>query len=144
MRVLVTGGAGYIGSHACQALAYQGHVPITVDNLSRGFEKAVHWGPFYHVDILETDKIFEILQKENIEAVLHFAALAYVGESVSDPVMYYKNNVQGSLSLLNAMKKANVKKIIFPALVRLMAFHTRCQLRKKVSKGRLIPMENPS
>ncbi len=113
MRVLVTGGAGYIGSHACQALACQGHVPITVDNLSRGFEKAVQWGPFYQADILETERIYEILKRENIEAVFHFAAFAYVGESVSDPVMYYQNNVQGSLSLLNAMKKANVKKIIF-------------------------------
>lgn len=113
MRILVTGGAGYIGSHTCQALAARGHVPVTIDNLSRGFKEAVQWGPFYQVDILETEKLTEIIKSERIEAVLHFAAFAYVGESVSDPVKYYQNNVLGSLSLLTAMKKADVKKIIF-------------------------------
>ncbi|MES2768773.1 MAG: UDP-glucose 4-epimerase GalE [Bdellovibrionota bacterium] len=113
MNVLVTGGAGYIGSHACKQLKKHGLNPIVYDNLSRGHEDFVKWGPLIHGDILDTTKVEQTLKQYQIEAVLHFAAFAYVGESVENPTLYYKNNVQGSLSLLEGMLKANVKKIIF-------------------------------
>ncbi len=113
MRILVTGGAGYVGSHTCKLLASQGHVPVVVDNLVYGHEWAVQWGPFYKLDIFEKEKIVEVLKKEKIEAVLHFAAFAYVGESVKNPYKYYHNNVLGTMSLLEAMKEAGVLKIVF-------------------------------
>lgn len=113
MNVLVTGGAGYIGSHVCQTLAQQGYHPITVDNLSRGHKDFVKWGPLHQIDISETAKISEIIKAEKIENVFHLAAYAYVGESVHDPLLYYQNNVLGSLSLLNAMKEAGARQIIF-------------------------------
>lgn len=112
MKVLVTGGAGYIGSHTCKALAQQGIVPVVLDNFVRGHEWAVQWGPCYRADLSETKKISEILTQEKIEAVLHFAAYAYVGESVSKPLMYYRNNVLGTLSLLESMRMADVSKIL--------------------------------
>lgn len=113
MRILVTGGAGYIGSHACKALAAQGMTPVALDNLSMGHEWAVKWGPFYQADILDTDSVTRILQKEKIEAVMHFAALAAVGESHQQPLRYYENNVIGSMKLLEAMRNAGVSKIVF-------------------------------
>ncbi len=113
MRILVTGGAGYVGSHTCKLLASQGHTPVVVDNLVYGHEWAVRWGPFYKIDIFEKEKIIEILKKEKIEAVLHFAAFAYVGESVKNPYKYYYNNVLGTMSLLEAMKESGVSKIVF-------------------------------
>lgn len=113
MRVLVTGGAGYIGSHTCKALASQGMTPVTVDNMSFGHEWAVKWGPFYKVDIQDTDKIADILKKEKIEAVLHFAAFAFVGESHEQPLKYYQNNVVGSMKLFEAMKKSEVHRVVF-------------------------------
>lgn len=113
MKVLVTGGAGYIGSHTCKALAVQGITPVTVDDLSYGHEWAVKWGPFYRVRLQETSKIVHILRTEKIVAVLHFAAFAFVGESVQNPLKYYQNNVLGSLRLLAAMRTAGVGKIVF-------------------------------
>ncbi|MEQ1664663.1 MAG: UDP-glucose 4-epimerase GalE [Bdellovibrionales bacterium] len=113
MNVLVTGGAGYIGSHACKELKRSGHVPVVVDNLIYGHEWAVQWGPFYKLDIRETNSLVAILEKEKIEAVMHFAAFAYVGESVKEPLKYYDNNYGGTLSLLSAMKKSKVRKIVF-------------------------------
>jgi UDP-glucose-4-epimerase GalE len=113
MKVLVTGGAGYIGSHTCKALAQKGITPVTVDSLVYGHESFVKWGPFYRVDISETDKMTEILKNEKVDAVLHFAAFAYVGESHEQPLKYYQNNVVGSMCLFEAMKRANVPKIVF-------------------------------
>ncbi len=113
MRVLVTGGAGYIGSHTCKVLSQKGYTPVTYDSLIYGHEWAVKWGPFYRGDILETDRLVEILKNEKIEGVFHFAAFAYVGESTKDPLKYYRNNVLGSMSLLAAMKTAGVRKLVF-------------------------------
>ncbi|MEZ0392280.1 MAG: UDP-glucose 4-epimerase GalE, partial [Pseudobdellovibrionaceae bacterium] len=107
------GGAGYIGSHTCKALARQGHTPVTLDNLVYGHEWAVKWGPFYQVDIQDKEEVLKVLLKEKIEAVIHFAAFAYVGESHQNPLKYYQNNVLGSMSLLEAMKNANVLKFVF-------------------------------
>lgn len=113
MNILVTGGAGYIGSHTCKQLKKRGLTPVTYDNLSRGHEEFVKWGPLVVGNILDSRKVEETLKNYNIQAVLHFAAYTYVGESVEKPELYYHNNVQGTLSLLEAMLKANVKKFVF-------------------------------
>jgi UDP-arabinose 4-epimerase len=112
-KVLVTGGAGYIGSHACKALAAAGLTPIVFDNLSRGFEWAVKWGPFEHGDILDQARLEDVIRRHRPIAVMHFAAFAYVGESVAYPATYYRNNIVGSLTLLNAMRALGVDRIVF-------------------------------
>ena len=111
-HVLVTGGAGYIGSHACKALAAAGYVPVSFDNLVYGHEWAVRWGPFVQGDILDRAALDAVMEKYRPVAVMHFAAFAYVGESVENPGKYYRNNVSGSLSLLAAMRDHGVGKFI--------------------------------
>ena len=113
MRVLVTGGAGYIGSHACKALAIAGHEPIVFDNLASGHRASVKWGPLFEGDIHDSGRLDLAFQQWKPELVMHFAAFAYVGESVHDPLKYYTNNVAGSLSLLKAMKRNEVGRIVF-------------------------------
>jgi UDP-arabinose 4-epimerase len=111
--VLVTGGAGYIGSHACKILARAGYRPVVFDNFSRGHRAAVRWGPLVEGDLADRGKLVEALRHHRISVVMHFAAYAYVGESVADPATYYRNNLGGSLSLLEAMREAEVDKIVF-------------------------------
>lgn len=113
MNVLVTGGAGYIGSHTCKELHRRGHKTVVVDDLGRGHKEFVKWSKLYQNNIIECDRITQILIDEKIEAVVHFAAFAYVGESVKDPIKYFQNNVSGSISLLKGMEQAKVQKIIF-------------------------------
>jgi UDP-arabinose 4-epimerase len=113
MKVLVTGGAGYIGSHACKALAEAGHEPITYDNLSTGHDWAVRWGPLVVGDILDSARLTEAFARYRPEAVMHFAALAYVGESVRDPSSYHRTNVVGTLNLLDAARAAGVSRVVF-------------------------------
>jgi UDP-arabinose 4-epimerase len=113
LSILVTGGAGYIGSHACKALARAGYRPVALDNLSRGHRQAVRWGPFVEADLADRAPVAAALTEHGISAVLHFAAYAYVGESVADPALYYRNNLGGSLSLLEAMREVGVDKIVF-------------------------------
>jgi UDP-arabinose 4-epimerase len=113
MRVLVTGGAGYIGSHAAEALARSGHEPIVLDNLSTGHRWAVKWGPFVEGDLANQEVLSRILQEQQIETVMHFAACLLVGESVREPRKYFWNNVVNTLHLLDAMLDAGVKRIIF-------------------------------
>jgi len=111
--VLVTGGAGYIGSHACKLLARTGYRPVVFDNLSRGHREAARWGPLVEGHLADREKLVAALREYQISAVMHFAALAYVGESVSDPAGYYRNNLGGSLSLLDAMRDVGVDNIVF-------------------------------
>ncbi len=111
--VLVTGGAGYVGSHACKALAQAGYAPIVYDNLSRGHAWAVKWGSLERGDLLNPARIAAAIKKHRPFAVLHFAALAYVGESVDDPLRYYRNNVGGTMNLLEAMRDGGVNKLVF-------------------------------
>lgn len=99
----MTGGAGYVGSHACKALAARGHLPITYDNLSRGNRWAVKWGPFEKGDIADTQQVRMVLEKYRPSALMHFAAYAYVGKSVEQPLLYYRNNFVGTLVLLQAV-----------------------------------------
>jgi UDP-glucose-4-epimerase GalE len=112
-RVLVTGGAGYIGSHTCKALATAGFEPITVDNLSTGHRWAVKWGPLLEIDLADPAAIASTLGLYRPAAVIHFAASAYVGESITNPRKYFRNNVQNTLNLLDAMVDAGVNRIVF-------------------------------
>jgi UDP-arabinose 4-epimerase len=111
--VLVTGGAGFIGSHTCKELARRGVLPITFDDLSRGNRKSVKWGALVVGDILDTDLLAATLKRHQPEAVIHFAALAYVGESVTDPASYYSVNVTGTHSLLEACRRTGVNNVVF-------------------------------
>ncbi len=111
--ILVTGGAGYIGSHACKALAQAGYTPVTYDSLVYRHERAVKWGPFEKGDILDGARLAEVMTRHRPAAVVHFAAFAYVGESVTDPAKYYRNNVVGTLSLLEAMRTQGIDRIVF-------------------------------
>jgi UDP-arabinose 4-epimerase len=112
-HVLVTGGAGYIGSHACKALARAGYTPVAFDNLVFGHEWAVKWGPLEQGDLNDRARLDAVLEQYRPEAVMHFAAFAFVGESVTDPGKYYRNNVGGSLTLLEAMRDHGIGKLIF-------------------------------
>ena len=111
--ILVTGGAGYVGSHACKALAAAGLVPVTYDNLGRGHREAVRWGPLVEGDLHDRARLAEAIRVHQPQAVMHFAAFAYVGESVGDPELYYRNNVGGTLTLLSAMREAGICLIVF-------------------------------
>jgi UDP-arabinose 4-epimerase len=112
-NILVTGGAGYIGSHACKALFKAGYSPIAYDNLSYGHKWAVKWGPLERGDILDRARLDEVIRRYNPSAIMHFAAYAYVGESVAEPGKYYKNNVLGSLILLEAARDHKISSFVF-------------------------------
>ena len=121
MRILVTGGAGYIGSHTCLELLNQGHEVVVFDNLSNSSEVALERVQklagkpltFYKADMLDREAMEEIFSKEKIDAVIHFAGLKAVGESVVKPLEYYYNNITGTLILCDVMRKHGVKNIIF-------------------------------
>jgi UDP-arabinose 4-epimerase len=112
-RVLVTGGAGFIGSHTCKLLAAAGIEPIVYDNLATGHRSAVRWGPFVEGDIRDTQLLIRTMHEYSPHSVIHFAASAYVGESVEDPAKYYWNNVVGSLSLFDACRRTQTTSLIF-------------------------------
>ena len=111
--VLVTGGAGYIGSHACKELSRNGLEPVCLDNLIYGHRGFVKWGPFVEGDIHDGSLLDRLFGEYQFEAVMHFAAFAYVGESMQDPGKYYLNNVAGTISLLEAMRRNGCNKLIF-------------------------------
>jgi UDP-glucose-4-epimerase GalE len=113
MRVLVTGGAGYVGSHAAKCLAENGHHVLIVDSLAEGHRRSVGKLPFVEADLLDRQRMVAALRDHNTEAVMHFAAFAYVGVSVREPATYYQNNIVGSLALLEAMRTAGVDRIVF-------------------------------
>jgi len=111
--VLVTGGAGYIGSHTCKALARAGHVPVAIDNLSQGHASAVRWGPLVQGDVRDRAVVERAIREHRVDAVVHFAAHAYVGESMRDPGKYLGNNVAGTIAVLEAMRACDVRRIVF-------------------------------
>ena len=112
-NVIVTGGAGYIGSHACKALSQLGYIPISVDNLSTGWSEAVKFGPLEIVDLLDRTELNKIFVKYKPFAVMHFAALSQVSESVNAPEKYWRNNLLGSLNLFEVAEHNRCKNIIF-------------------------------
>jgi UDP-glucose-4-epimerase GalE len=112
-RVLVTGGAGYIGSHCCKALARAGFQPVVFDSLRTGHESFVRWGPLVEGDVRDTDVLGGAFEKFKPVAVMHFAALSLVGESTAHPERYWETNVGGTLNILNAMRTASVGRIVF-------------------------------
>jgi UDP-glucose 4-epimerase len=112
-NILVTGGAGYIGSHTRYFLEKNGHAVVVADNMSRGHKEAVPEGLLRVIDVAETDRLTALLRKEHIEAVIHFAAYIAVGESTQIPEAYFVNNVGGSLSLFEAMLRCDVKRLVF-------------------------------
>lgn len=114
MKVLVLGGAGYIGSHCCKILAQQGHEVTVFDNLSTGHAKAVKWGALVEVDILDASALKTALVNSGpFDLIMHFCARSLVGESVTDPALYYRNNVAGTLNLLDVMRDTGHDKLIF-------------------------------
>ncbi|MET4634577.1 UDP-glucose 4-epimerase GalE [Kaistia defluvii] len=111
--ILVTGGAGYIGSHTCKQLAMAGYLPVAFDNLARGHRSAVRWGPLVEGDIRDVAALEGAIRRYRPDAICHIAALAYVGESVADPAAYYSNNVLGTLSVLDAARRTGIDRLVF-------------------------------
>jgi UDP-arabinose 4-epimerase len=111
--ILVTGGAGYIGSHVCKALSEAGYLPVTYDNLCAGHPWAVRWGPLEGGDLVDAGRLDEVMRKYKPAAVIHLAGLIVVSESVTDPAQYYLNNVSGSIDLLDAMRRNGIERIVF-------------------------------
>lgn len=111
--ILLTGGAGFIGSHAAKAAKAAGYLPVVYDNLSRGYEEAARYGPLEVGDVRDTPRLAEAMRRHGVEAVMHFAAFINVGESVEKPELYFDNNVGGVMSLLDAMREAGVRSLVF-------------------------------
>jgi UDP-glucose-4-epimerase GalE len=124
-KVLVTGGAGYIGSVTAHLLKRRGYGVVIVDDLSRGYEHNVRGLPFYKLDLAETDRVGGVLLKEQVDAVIHFAAHSMVGESTRKPELYFLNNCGGSASLLSAMTQAGVKRLVFSSTAAVYGTPTR-------------------
>ncbi len=129
-HILVTGGAGFIGSHACKVLSQKGFQPICFDNLSAGHEKSVKWGPLFKGDVRNKEDLKEAFKKFSPVAVMHFAAACYVDESARDPLKYYDINVGGTLNLLTAMAEAGVKNLIFSSTCSTYGIPTSVPIRE--------------
>ncbi len=113
MEILVTGGAGYIGSHTAKLLAAAGHTPVVFDDLSQGHDWAVRWGALERGSLLDSTRLDEVFARHRVDAVIHFAASALVGESMTRPEKYFRNNTVATLNLLDAMRKAGVGTFVF-------------------------------
>ena len=113
MKILVIGGAGYIGSHMCKYLYQNDYTPIVVDSLVYGHRQAVKWGPFIQGSIQDKNMLDHVFSQHEIAAIMHFAAFCYVGESVDEPGKYYRNNVAATLTLLEAMVENHISNFIF-------------------------------
>lgn len=113
MNILVTGGAGYIGSHCCKALYQKGFHPVTIDNLVYGHKSFVKWGEFFQGDVGNPADLKKCFSRHKIDAVMHFAAYAYVGESVQDPLKYYENNLRNTIEMLHAVVENHINYFVF-------------------------------
>ena len=142
--VLVTGGAGYVGSHACKALAAAGHTPVTYDSLERGHDWAVKWGPLEAGELCDRARLAEVIANHRPTAVMHFAAYADVGESVAEPDKYYRNNVAGTLALLETMRDHDVALIVFSSSCAIYAHPNRFRSARTTRTTRSIPMGRES
>jgi UDP-glucose 4-epimerase len=132
--VIVSGGAGYIGSHACKALYKAGYQPVTLDNLSTGWSDAVKFGPLERVDLLDQAKVDQVVKKYKPCAVMHFAAFSQVGESVKDPAKYWRNNVIGSLNLFEACTTNGCAKVIFSSTCATYGDHDNVVLTESIEQ----------
>lgn len=130
-NVLVTGGAGYVGSHTCKALSRSGYNPVTLDNLSRGHESAIKWGPLIMANIDDYNALEDAFVVHRPVAVLHFAAFAYVGESMSNPTLYFRNNAFNTLTLLEAMRRYDVTSIVFSSTCATYGIPARVPIREE-------------
>ncbi len=133
-NVLVTGGAGYIGSHACKALKAAGYVPVTFDNLVTGWQDAVKFGPFEQGDLMDRARLDEVFRTYEPVAVMHFAALSQVGEAMSKPGLYWHNNVGGSLTLIEAAVANGCKKFVFSSTCATYGDHDNVVLDENTSQ----------
>jgi UDP-arabinose 4-epimerase len=137
--ILVTGGAGYVGSHACKALAGAGYRPVVYDNLSRSHRDAVRWGPLVEGDLQDRARLADTLRSHQVTAIMHFAAFAYVGESMVDPEHYYSNNLGGTLALLGAMRDAGVENIVFSSTCAVYGVPQQVPIRETTATAPLNP-----
>ncbi|MBI3506464.1 MAG: UDP-glucose 4-epimerase GalE [Proteobacteria bacterium] len=137
--VLVTGGAGYIGSHACKALAKAGYLPVAYDNLCLGHAHAVKWGPLEVGDIADRVRLDDVLGRHRPVAAMHFAAFAAVGESVADPALYYGNNVAGTVVLLDALRGAGVGRFVFSSTCAVYGTPERMPIAEETPRGPVNP-----
>jgi UDP-glucose 4-epimerase len=112
-KILVTGGAGYIGSHTCLALAEKGYTPIVYDNLLNGHREFVQWGPFEQGDVRDKERLDQVIDSYEPAAIIHFAGLIEVAESITNPMVFFENNVSGSVNLFAAALKARIDKVVF-------------------------------
>lgn len=143
-KFLITGGAGYIGSHTAKLLADLGHDVVVLDNLSRGHRDLVRWGPLIEADLRDTALLREALRWHKPNAVIHFAAFAYVGESVTRPELYYDNNVNGTLSLLRAMTEAGTNNLIVSSTCATYGQPDRMPITEETPQVPSIPMVSRS
>ena len=134
MRLLLTGGAGYVGSACLRWLLQHGHDAIAYDDLCEGNAQSVPAGRLVEGDILDTDRLFEALRAHRADAVLHFAAMASVPESIAAPELYWRVNVVGTKSVLDAMRRADVRRIVFSSTAAVYGFHTEMPLRETAAK----------
>lgn len=139
MKILVTGGAGYIGSHTCKALALAGHEVRVYDNLSTGFRALVKWGDLVEGDILDTERLTTCLRNWHPDGIIHFAAFSQVGESVNNPGKYIRNNVAGTLSILEAMQTAGVRNIVVSSTAAVYGIPERCPITEDTSATPINP-----
>jgi UDP-glucose 4-epimerase len=140
MKVLVTGACGYIGSHAVRCLQQAGHTPIALDNLSRGHRESLPPEvPLLELDVRDTEGVVRALEEHAIECVLHFAAFAYVGESVELPNLYYNNNTRGTLSLLEAIDRVGVRRLVFSSTCATYGEPERMPIREDTAQRPINP-----
>lgn len=137
--ILVTGGAGYVGAHACKALAARGFLPVVYDNLVYGHEEAVKWGPLEVGDIADRAQLDAAIERHKPVAVMHFAAFTYVGESVADPGKYYRNNVAGTLSLLEAIRDHRIDRLVFSSTAAVYGRPDRVPIDEEAVKAPINP-----
>ncbi len=139
MKILVTGGAGYIGSHTCKALALAGHEVRVYDNLSTGFRDLVKWGDLVEGDILDTERLKACLRAWQPDGIIHFAAFSQVGESVSNPGKYIHNNVAGTLSILESMRETGVRNIVVSSTAAVYGIPERCPITEDMTTAPINP-----
>ena len=139
MKILVTGDAGYIGSHTCKALALAGHEVRVYDNLSTGFRSLVKWGSLVEGDILDAERFTACLRNWHPDGIIHFAAFSQVGESVSNPGKYIRNNVAGTLSILEAMQAAGIRNIVVSSTAAVYGIPQRCPITEDMPTAPINP-----